>query len=255
MSQLNGSDTGIPNRSKKTYLAVATATTGFYSYSVALNSSYVNVGTLTGSAATVVKGTLLRENGKKLFPEANPGVSKYLVGVYLSESPFTSGFIDPNSGLFVEYNSDKPTYLGGSSEFVLTTPTIPEMTTNGTVVAGTGVVATTGTIKSTTITALSGATPTIDVSLGQVFTVAKAGGVNTTLSISNPQAGATVFLIITSDATAPGAGSLAEVTFGTNILGRGVLTTAASKVYTIKFVCDGTNLYELGRTAAQTDTT
>ena len=218
MSQLNGSDTGIANRSKKTYLAVATATTDFYSYSVTLNSSYVNVGTLTGSAATVVKGTLLRENGKKLFPEANPGVSKYLVGVYLSESPFTSGFIDPNSGLFVEYNSDKPTYLGGSSEFVLTTPTIPEMTTAGTIVAGTGVVATTGTIKSTTITALSGPTQTIDISLGQVFTVAKAGGVNTTLSISNPQAGASVYLIITSDATAPGAGSLAEVTFGTNIL-------------------------------------
>jgi hypothetical protein len=71
----------------------------------------------------------------------------------------------------------------------------------------------------------------------------------------NPQAGASLYLIITSDATTPGTGSLADVTFGTNILGRGVLTTAASKVYTIKFVCDGTNLYELGRTAAQTDTT
>jgi hypothetical protein len=68
----------------------------------------------------------------------------------------------------------------------------------------------------------------------------------------NPQAGASLYLIITSDATTPGAG--ADVIFGTNILGRGVLTTAASKVYTIKFVCDGTNLYELGRTAAQTDT-
>ena len=255
MSQLDGSDTGIVNRSKKTYLAVATATTGFYSYSVAMNSSFVNVGTLTGSAATVVKGTLLRENGKKLYPDANPGVSKYMVGVYLTESPFTSGFIDPNSGLFVVYNSDKPTYLGGSSEFVLTTPTIPEMTTAGTVVAGTGVVATTGTIKASKITDLTGATPVIDVSAGQVFTVAKVGGVTTTLSMINPQAGAIVYLIITSDGTAVGAGDLPKVFFGTNILGRDALTTVVSKVYTIKFVCDGTKLYELGRTAAETDTT
>ena len=255
MSQLNGSDTGIPNRSKKTYLAVATATTGFYSYSVAMNSSFVNVGTLTGSAATVTKGTLLRENGKKLYPDANPGVTKYLVGVYLTESPFTSGFIDPNSGLFVEYNSDKPTYLGGSSEFVLTTPTIPEMTTAGTVVAGTGVVATTGTIKATTITALSGPTPIINVSAGQVFTVAKAGGVTTTLSMINPQAGAVVYLIVTSDSTAAGAGDLAKVFFGRNILGLDALTTVASKVYTLKFVCDGTSLLEVARTALFSDVT
>ena len=243
MSVLDGSDTGIVNRSKRTYVAVATATTQFYSYSVALNTTtYVNTGTLTGSAATVVAGTLLRENGKKLFPEANPGVTKYLVGVYLTESPFTSGFIDPNSGVFVVYNSDKPTYLGGSASFAAANPALPSLTTTNLVTAGTGVVATTGQIRAATITVI---TTAIDISLGQVFTLTTSGAA--TLTISNPANGAVVYFIVTG-------GGSHVITFGTNIKGLGTLTVTVGQIFTLEFVCDGTSLLEVARTAVFTDT-
>jgi hypothetical protein len=244
MSLLDGSDTGILNRSKKTYVAVATATTQFYSYSVALNTTtFVNTGTLTGSAATVVAGTLLRENGKKLYPEANPGITKYYVGVYLTESPFTSGFIDPNSGVFVVYNSDKPTYLGGSASFAAANPALPSLTTTNLVTAGTGVVATTGQIRAATISAI---TTAIDISLGQLFTLTTSGAA--TLTISNAAAGAVVYLIVTG-------GGSHVITFGTNIKGLGTLTVTIGQIFTLEFICDGTSLLEVSRTAVFTDTT
>ena len=241
MSLLNGSDTGIMNRSKRTYVAVATATTQFYSYTVAMNSSFVNVGTLTGSAATVVAGTLLRENGKKLYPDANPGVSKYMIGVYLTESPFTSGFIDPNSGLFVVYNSDKPTYLGGSASFAAANPALPSLTTTNLVTAGTGVVATTGQIRAATITAI---TTAIDISLGQVFTLTTSN--SPTLTISNPSNGAVVYLIVTG-------GGAHTITFGTNIKGLSTLAVTSGQIFTLEFICDGTSLLEVARTAVFSD--
>jgi len=111
----NGSDTGSLNRSKRSYMSVAAFDTAFFTYTVAMNTTtYVNTGTLTtvssATAANCPKGRVLRENGKKLFPDANPGITKFLVGVYDSITGF-SGFIDPNASVFTMYNSDKPTYL------------------------------------------------------------------------------------------------------------------------------------------------
>jgi hypothetical protein len=74
----------------------------------------VNTGTLTtvsgATAANCPKGRVLRENGKKLFPDANPGITKYMVGVYDAITGLT-GFIDPNAPVFTMYNSDKPSYM------------------------------------------------------------------------------------------------------------------------------------------------
>ena len=111
----NGSDTGSLNRSKRSYMSVAAFDTSFFTYTVAMNTTtYVNTGTLTtvsgATAGNCPKGRVLRENGKKLFPDANPGITKFLVGVYDSITGF-SGFIDPNGPVFTMYNSDKPTYL------------------------------------------------------------------------------------------------------------------------------------------------
>ena len=260
MSVLDGSDTGIVNRSKRTYVAVATATTQFYSYSVALNTTtYVNTGTLTGSAATVVAGTLLRENGKKLFPEANPGVTKYLVGVYLTESPFTSGFIDPNSKLFAIYNTDKPDYVprginpNGNTEVDQGAPVY----TLGTVTAGTGIVTTSGQIRSATPVVLTAVTVStgsatinreIDPSLGQLFTltVTVTGGTNalTFSSVATPAAGSIVYLVIQTSASHTTAMAASE---GTNLqMGSFAVGTVASKYFGITFVSDGTTLVQVG---------
>ena len=112
----NGSDTGLLNRSKRSYMSVAAFDSAFFTYTVAMNTTtFVNTGTLTtvsgATPTTCPKGRVLRENGKKLFPDANPGITKYMVGVFDSITGLT-GFIDPNGPIFTMYNSDKPTYLG-----------------------------------------------------------------------------------------------------------------------------------------------
>jgi len=115
----NGSDSGIFNRSRRSYMSVAAFDSAFYTYTVAMNSTtFVNIGTLTtvsgATAANCSKGRVLRENGKKLFPDANPGITKYMVGVYDAITGLT-GFIDPNAPVFTIYNSDKPTYLADTA--------------------------------------------------------------------------------------------------------------------------------------------
>ena len=248
MSVLDGSDTGIVNRSKRTYVAV-TDTTAFYSYTVAMNTTtYVNTGTLTANGTTIARGTLLRENGKKLYPDANPGITKFYVGVFLTESPFTSGFIDPNAGFFVLYNGDKPTYLGGSSDFVGLaggTPTIPSLTTVGAVTAGTGVVATTGGVVATagplraaTVTTNSSTTSgalTFNPTLGNVFrfTATLNGAVTLAASTATNTAGQVIYVFITSG----GGQSLSD---GTNVDLNGTITLTAGKKICITLVSDGT---------------
>jgi hypothetical protein len=112
--------------------------------------------------------------------------------------------------------------------------------TNGTVIAS-------GQVRSSTVTALVGTTPTLNVALGQVFTITTSGA--TTISLSNPSPGAQVFLIVTG-------GGAHTITFGANIKGMGQLLTAASgNIFTLHYICDGTSLLEVSRTAAFTDTT
>ncbi len=79
-----------------------------------MDANYVMQGTLTAvsgaTAANCPKGRVLRENGRKLYPSANPGITTYLVGVF-DDKTFLNGFIDPNSPVFVPFNTDKPVYL------------------------------------------------------------------------------------------------------------------------------------------------
>ena len=145
----NGSDTGSLNRSKRSYMSVAAFDTSFFTYTVAMNTTtYVNTGTLTtvssATAANCPKGRVLRENGKKLFPDANPGITKFLVGVYDSITGF-SGFIDPNAPVFVMYNSDKPTYLADTvGPDGRTAAKAPPVFTDGTIEAASTIKAGTG---------------------------------------------------------------------------------------------------------------
>ena len=145
----NGSDTGSLNRSKRSYMSVAAFDTSFFTYTVAMNTTtYVNTGTLTtvsgATAANCPKGRVLRENGKKLFPDANPGITRFLVGVYDSITGF-SGFIDPNGPVFTMYNSDKPTYLADSvGPDGRTAAKAPPVFTDGTIEAASTIKAGTG---------------------------------------------------------------------------------------------------------------
>jgi hypothetical protein len=262
----------IPHRE---YIASAAFNNNIFTYTTSQNSNFQTVGSLViNSAATsgnCAAGTILRENGKKLYSGVHPNLTDpttgktytYLVGVYCTLSPYIKGFIDPNSALFGVFSTDKTSHLNIGSEAVdgitgLQDNGAPVYTsgnitsTAGNIVATAGSVTAGGQIRSSTVTPLTIATgaATINVSAGQLFTMSATASV--TLAITNPVAGAQVFLIITnSGATAK------TVTFGTNIRGLGTLTTGASggEVYTINFVCDGTALYEFARTAVESDTT
>jgi len=109
-----GSIVGAPRRQ---YISIQPFDGDFYTYTtstVFTNGQFVTTGTLSAvsgaDAANCPEGRVLRENGKKLFPNANPGVPTFLVGVYDSIT-FLSGFIDPNSRIFQPQSTDLPTYL------------------------------------------------------------------------------------------------------------------------------------------------
>lgn len=105
--------------SAKSYISTEPYNSNFFTYSVTTGPSpqFKKTGALTSvSAATSVNcppGRILRENGKKLFPDAYPGVSTYMVGVFDILNNL-SGFINPNDPVFAPFNGDRPNYLKDS---------------------------------------------------------------------------------------------------------------------------------------------
>jgi hypothetical protein len=90
----------------------------FFSYTTSV-SNYVTTGTLaavTGASATLgqtgycAKGAFLRETGRRLYPNVNPGISTLMVGVY-DFATGLHGFIDPNSLAFTPQNTDRAYYI------------------------------------------------------------------------------------------------------------------------------------------------
>ncbi len=103
------------NTPRRSYIATAAYNLDFFSYTTTTDpGTYVTTGTLgpvTGAtAANCPARRILRENGKKLYPSAHPGVNTYMVGVYDANSGL-SGYIDPNDNIYQIYNGDKPNYL------------------------------------------------------------------------------------------------------------------------------------------------
>ena len=99
------------NSPRRLYIATAPFDTYFYSY----NGEELSCSVEGASCATCPIGRILRETGRKLYPGANPGVTRYMVGVYDSVT-FLNGFINPNDNVFAVYNSDKPTYISNDVE-------------------------------------------------------------------------------------------------------------------------------------------
>jgi len=278
------------NSPRRQYIATTTFHNDIFAYTTSFSyTTLTTTGTLTSlatvgtaTAANCKAGTVLRENGKKLYPPGmvtansttfngapNPGITTYMVGVY-DPNTFLSGFIDPNSKLFAVYNSDKPEYVprginaNGNAEIDQGAPvyTIGSITGNSvtattTVTAGTGVVATAGQIRAATVTALTAISVStgsatidrqIDPSLGQVFTlsVTATGGTNalTISSVATPAAGSVVYLLVATSGTHTTAISMSS---GSNVkLNTTALGTVASKTFGLTLVSDGTNLVQVG---------
>jgi len=195
-----------------------------------------------------------------------------MVGVY-DPNTFLSGFIDPNSKLFAVYNTDKPDYVprglnpngGAFTELDQGPPvyTLGSVTAGTIVTAGTGVVATAGQIRASTITPLTSITTNgsqtaqnIDATLGSVFTITispPSGVASITLDVPAAAvvAGARIELLITATTAFN-----TTITFGANIVSNStyIVTAAAGPVtsfYAISFVCNGTQFFEISRTATQ----
>ena len=146
-----------PQQPKSAYITTANYSNVLYNYTTFLNSQYVTVGSLTTPATGVNSsntpaGDYLYENGKKLYPGANPGISSFLVGVYSPVSG-VSGYIDPNGSIFSPVQSKKPyqvqvqntagDYVYNADNTGVEDAGVP-VRTNGSVNAGTTILATTG---------------------------------------------------------------------------------------------------------------
>ncbi len=277
------------NRARKTFITLATFNNDFFAYSTSFNSqSFSYTGSLLtfASSANCPKGRILHENGKKLYPEANPGVATFMIGVYDPVS-FLSGFIDPNSPIFTPVNQDKPTYIdngidpgpGGQTDRappVFTRGKVicqnnvetdanvlaeGNVTADGNVTAGGnanvgGEVTAVGQIRSTTITNITAdgsTTISFNPILGQVFKVSAVEGTTTTFTASSTPAGAVMYIIITGVENAGSTLGYAIIDYNgvfrsTNISegGAGRRQINLNSVYTYMYVSDGTAFYQVG---------
>jgi hypothetical protein len=263
IGRMNGAS--FNNTPRLQYISTAPFNGNFYSYSTSLTASLDTVGTLTvvsdATAANCPAGRVLRENGRKLYPGANPGITTYMVGVYDSQT-MLSGFIDPNAAMFQIYNTDKPNFIAnavdisGGSEFG------PSVYTAGNITASGDIISTGGQVRSSTVTALTAisadglaAAQELDSSLGQLFTITASpptGAASITLNHTAAQtAGSMLTVIITANTV-----QNTTFTFGTDMVSAGTLIVTAAagpatRYFTISFVSDGTTFYEVARTAAQ----
>jgi len=232
---------------RRQYLSVSSFELDFFTYTVSLNASYQTVGTLTAvtgaTAANCPKSRVLRENGRKLYPDANPGITVYMVGVYDAITEL-SGFIDPNSPVFTILNTDKPNYLANSTDpgvGGLVDKANPVYTNSsvdaGTfITAGTNITATAGSITATAGSINAGTFVTAQTGLrtvsGQIMsaavpTITASANGNYYLNVGASQ----VSKVVVSGATT--ALSLHATTNGT--VGGSNLTTLAGAVSYVLF--------------------
>ena len=130
MTTVRGMTDGFPGGQRRSYIATATFNTVFYTYA---NNTLTPLPSLYEGYCP--PGRILRENGKKLFPDSNPGVTQYYVGVYDAVT-FFNGFIDPNDAHFAVYNTDKPVYVPDNYDFGNSMPDLgPSVYTQGNVIA------------------------------------------------------------------------------------------------------------------------
>ena len=109
---------GHSDITRKAYIATEAFDSYFHSYTVTVNNKGVRTGsldTITNDSSVCPKGRILRENGRKLYPGANPGVNYFYVGVFDSKT-LLNGFIDPNEKVFQVFSENRPYQLDDCEE-------------------------------------------------------------------------------------------------------------------------------------------
>lgn len=250
--------------STRSYIATSNFYNDIYLYSNVFDQRTLrNVGSLTSFSnagvanADCPAGRVLRENGKKLYPGAYPGISTLLVQVG-DEQSFLSGYIDPNSPVFAAYNTDLPNFpFGFDAVQQAVNPTTGSndlgapIFTTGTLTAGQAFL--NGTSSLSAGTGNMPAAVSVDATNFRFFT----GLINGTINSSNtqitftsiPPAGATVTVIVTNSNLNAG-NSGAFYLGGTNVLYLGSnVVSGGNKTGTITLLSDGIRLLETSRTS------
>jgi hypothetical protein len=271
MSAYNGSPQvgGITNIPRRAYITTSAFNNDFYTYTTSLNpTTFVTTGTLAANvpgatAATCPANRILRENGKRLYPEgANPGVNTLMVGVYDAITGF-KGYIDPNAPIFAVYNTDKsyqtPNGINPNGGLLDQGPPIftrgPTRLYGGVDVSG-GLTVATGVLTApelvlspvVTLTQNAGNARVADCSTASYFNIVVNANTNFAIEATNVIPGQIVVMVLNSTA----ANNTPSISFSTNI--RPFQTTpaiaiTASRAATIAFIGLGTELLELSRTA------
>lgn len=251
----------------RSYISTDEFNENFFDYVITSSPpTFVKTGSLVPvRGASTVKcppGAVLRENGKKLYPEAHSGVKTFMVGVFDTISGL-KGYINPNDPMFAPYNTERPIYLKDS--VYTSDPTTknlgPSVLTLGHIassgdVTSPGQVTASGQVRSSSFTILEIVdgvgvgvpnSAELDVSQGQVFMINMTK--NVTLIPTNMSTGAIVYLMIT------GGNSTYTLSFANgpdgSINGVGDFSIVSNKSYTIHFFCNSpVYMFELGRTSA-----
>ena len=252
---------------RRQYIATESFVNDFFTYTTSTDANGLTTGAFTqvsgATAATCPQGRVLRDNGKRLYPGANPNVNYAMVGVFDPQT-FLSGFINPNSPIFAMFNTDKPYFTdnlgdGKNSGFdsnLSSTGIANEgnaVFTNGNVISGKQVYSdarfsTTGAAIATTGFPTAS---TINVAAGQVFYFVNPASDLIINAINCSTVGTHAYIFL-SNATF---GS--SINFGTGLrptalISSGIMNNISSlgpgRVNTIHFMGDGFGMTEVGRT-------
>ena len=95
-----GASYGAKPNPTRQYIATGTFVNDFYTYTTTTDANGLTTGTLTqvvgATPANCPAGRVLRDNGKRLYPNAHPNITYGMIGVFDPQT-FLSGFINPNS--------------------------------------------------------------------------------------------------------------------------------------------------------------
>lgn len=224
----DGFNSGHPRRN---YITTSAFNNDFYLYTVTRNpTTYVQTGTLSAvvgaTAANCPANRILRENGRRLYKDANPGISTLLVGVYDAVSGL-SGLIDPNSARFAVYNGDKSVFQdNGVDPNGGTVDQGPPVYTRGTVTGGAGVNVTGGSLSvsagasinigAPSTVAGTATTATFNLATANVFIHSTTVTGPVTYTVQNSSIGSIFYFRATCDAT-PRAITFSGGTFASSV--------------------------------------
>ena len=222
------------------FIATSSFVNNFYTYTLTSNATTRVVTGALGAVTSATNvncpaGRILKENGRRLYSNADPGISTFMVGVIDSVTGY-SGLIDPNASLFQRYTNERAADLADGLDYSVGSGSNHRggsTYTWGNVVAGKQIYSNTTTVIPST------GTNTVDFNVGQVYTLSPTGAV--TINATVPPSGSIVYIVVTSLAAQ-------TITFGTGFKKSGTLAAGlVTNVATVTFVSDGTNLNEISR--------